>query len=120
MIFSKTILFIYIILSLSSCSYTHTRTPEGNELTSDFVEGLKITEGWINDLQKEVNCCYDQKYTLMNIANTINSLDDHKVKIQIENKSKLEFYCTYNNEFPIDVIGLEKGIDMTYKVISHE
>jgi hypothetical protein len=53
MIFSKTILFIYIILSLSSCSYTHTRTPEGNELTSDFVEGLKITEGWINDLQKE-------------------------------------------------------------------
>jgi len=50
-----------------------------------------------SDLQKEINCCYDQKYTLMNIANIINSLDDHKVKIQIENKSKLEFYCTYNN-----------------------
>jgi len=73
-----------------------------------------------SDLQKEINCCYDQKYTLMNIANIINSLDDHKVKIQIENKSKLEFYCTYNNQFPIDVIGLEKAIDMTYKAISHE
>ena len=67
------------------------------------------------DLQKEVNCCYDQKYTLMNVANIINNLDEHKVKIEIETKSKLEFYCSYNNEFPINVIGLETGIDMTYK-----
>jgi hypothetical protein len=51
----------------------------------------------------------------MNIANIINNLDEHKVKIQIETKSKLEFYCAYNNEFPINTIGLETGIDMTYE-----
>lgn len=70
--------------------------------------------------RKEINCCYDQKFTFLNIANMINELSDYKVEINIEN-SNLEFYCDYNNfEFPIKLIGLEKGISITYNKLLGE
>lgn len=66
---------------------------------------------------KETNCSYEQKYTLKNIANMINNLDDHKVPIEIVNKKELEFYCGVATEIPVELIGLEKGIKEVYRKI---
>lgn len=64
---------------------------------------------------KEVNCSYETKYTLKNIANMINSLGEHKVPITIQNSSNLEFYCGESNLPQIDTLGLEAGIQLTYQ-----
>ena len=67
------------------------------------------------NLEKDINCCYEEKYTLKTIANMINSLDTHKVPIITENKTQLEFYCDNTNLPPINIVGLYQGIQNTYK-----
>jgi hypothetical protein len=78
---------------------------------------INLTDYYIKntELKKEINCCYEHKYTLSNIANIINELDMYKVPIQIENKNTLEFYCGVHSEFPIKTIGLTDGIKYTFK-----
>jgi len=66
---------------------------------------------------KETNCSYEEKYTLKNIANMINNLDDHKVPIETINKKELEFYCGEATEIPVKLIGLQKGIEEVYRKI---
>ena len=63
---------------------------------------------------KKTNCSYEEKYTLKNIANMINNLDDHKVPIETINKKELEFYCGEATEIPVKLIGLQKGIEEVY------
>ena len=65
-------------------------------------------------LQKEINCCYDEKYTLVGIAKLINRLDKYNVPIVLQNDSKLDIYSEQTMEFPIKLIGLPKGIELTY------
>ena len=67
------------------------------------------------NLEKNINCCYEEKYTLKTIANIINSLDTYKVPIITENKTQLEFYCSNSNLPPINIVGLSQGIQNTYK-----
>ena len=67
------------------------------------------------NLAKDINCCYEEKYTLKTIANMINSLDTHKMPIIIENKTQLEFYCGDSSLPPINIVGLHQGIQNTYK-----
>ena len=67
------------------------------------------------DLEKDINCCYEEKYTLKTISNMINSLDNHKVPIIIEKKTQLEFYCGDSGLPPIDIIGLQQGIYNTFR-----
>ena len=67
-----------------------------------------------NYAPKEINCSYDEKYTLVGIAKIINSLDKYKVPIIIHNDIKLNLYCEQTMEFPTDLIGLKKGIELTY------
>lgn len=69
------------------------------------------------DLEKDINCCYQEKYTLKTIANMINSLGNHNVPIVVENKTKLEFYCGESSEIPMKMIGLKTGIDLTFQEI---
>ena len=66
------------------------------------------------DVQKEINCCYDEKYTLVGIAKFINKLDKYQVPIEVNNNTKLDLYCEQTMEFPIKLIGLKKGIELTY------
>lgn len=67
-----------------------------------------------DDLQKEINCCYDEKYTLVGIAKLINRLDKYNVPIVLQNDSKLDIYSEQTMEFPIKLVGLPKGIELTY------
>jgi len=64
---------------------------------------------------KEVNCSYETKHTLKNIATLINSLGNHKVSITVQNTSNLEFYCGESNLPKIDTFGLEAGIQEVYQ-----
>lgn len=81
----------------------------------DFVDIVNYYINY-NNLPKEINCCYEQKYTLKNIADMINKLDSYKVNINIENKNILEFYCG-ESDLPINTIGLSKGIENTFRKI---
>jgi len=70
------------------------------------------------NLAKDINCCYEEKYTLKTIANMINSLDTHKVPIITENETQLEFYCGDSGLPPIDIVGLPQGIQNTFRALS--
>jgi dTDP-4-dehydrorhamnose reductase len=70
-----------------------------------------------NDATKEINCSYEYKYTLSNIANIINKLDTYTVPIVIENKSKLDFYCGEYSELPIKTVGMVTGIKNTFEIL---
>lgn len=70
-----------------------------------------------NDATKEINCSYEFKYTLSNIANIINELDTYTVPVVIENKSKLDFYCGEYSELPIKTIGMVAGIKNTFEIL---
>lgn len=67
-----------------------------------------------NNLPKEINCSYKNKFTLSQIADIINSLSNYKVDIKYENNSNLEFYCGSAHNININEIGIIKGIEETY------
>jgi GDP-L-fucose synthase len=63
---------------------------------------------------QEINCSYLEKYTLTQIAEIINSLDDYKVEIQVEDEIKAKAYCGTHPIMSFDLIRLEQGIKETY------
>lgn len=71
-----------------------------------------------NDGEKEINCSYEQKYTLKNVADIINNISKKKVPIIIENENDFSFYCGNPKKLPINEIGLEEGIEKTYYKLS--
>lgn len=76
---------------------------------------VKVVEHYINndDLPKEYNCCYEKKYSLLEIAMMVNNLDKYKVAISAKNKIEQD-YLGYYRPIGIDYIGLEEGIRLTY------
>jgi nucleoside-diphosphate-sugar epimerase len=68
-----------------------------------------------------IECCYNKKYKLSDIANIINSLDDHKVGININSPGDLDSPYTSNNNlnFKGKIRGIEKGIYKTYLALKN-
>lgn len=62
---------------------------------------------------KEIDCSYQQSYSLFNIANIINNLDTHKVHITFNQNEMGEKYCGNSNTL-LNYIGLEEGIKQVY------
>lgn len=72
-----------------------------------------------NSLSKEVNCSYENKYTLLDIANVINSLSNHKVEILTES-TDMDISYIGESELPINTTGLLAGISHVYnKLLSN-
>lgn len=70
-------------------------------------------------LSKNAECSYRKKYTLSDIANYINTLNNYKVPIQILDSSIGNPYI--GNTTPnLSFLGLEQGIKETYKKILNE
>lgn len=67
---------------------------------------------------KEINCSYETKKSLVEIANMINNSEKHKVNINLKDSNILEFYCGTNTKLPLKYIGLEKGIEKTFNLIN--
>jgi len=65
------------------------------------------------NLPKEIDCSYQQSYSLFDIANMINNLDTHKVHITFNQNEMGEKYCG-NSNILLNYIGLEEGIKQVY------
>ena len=78
---------------------------------------ISLVDNYITkiNLPKNINCSYESKFTLKDIANYINNLDDYKVPIIVENKKDLEFYCGNSHDIEYNEIGLLSGIQHTYR-----
>lgn len=79
----------------------------------DFV---KIIKHYLDneESKKAVDCVYPETYKLSDIANIINSLDKHKVEIEIKEKELAEGYCAFTKLISLDFVGLETGIRNVY------
>jgi UDP-glucose 4-epimerase len=66
------------------------------------------------DLQKEIDCIYDDTVSLSNIAQQINNLTVNKVPVNIEDSLPGQNYIGSYTELPIAFIGLEQGIKNVY------
>ncbi len=80
---------------------------------------ISLTEWLINQREDEfpiqtVNCSYLENYTLTQVAGIINSLNDYKVNIKIENEEQGDDYCDIHPIMPFNLIGLEQGIKEIY------
>lgn len=64
---------------------------------------------------KDLNCVYDRKYTLRDIAEIINHLGDHKVDIESEGQYSMYSYIGKSNNLPIKYDGLVQGIKKVYE-----
>ena len=70
---------------------------------------------------KDINCCYTEKYTLLDISQMILNITNIGVPIIIEKKGMESEYTLDNTKLQnlqIPLIGLKKGIEITYGEIS--
>jgi GDP-L-fucose synthase len=76
-----------------------------------------LVDKYINDkfLPKELDCVYETKYKLSDIANIINNLSDHKVDVNITNSDLGLSYSGWYYDSKIDFIGLDSGIKKVYE-----
>jgi nucleoside-diphosphate-sugar epimerase len=82
----------------------------------DLVEIVKYYIETSNP-PKVINCSYPIKHTLKNIADFINTIDNHRVPVAIQYPKELEFYCGNDHELTIPQIGLHGGILNTFNEI---
>jgi len=68
---------------------------------------------------KEINASYEEKYSLKDIANIINTLDDYAVPIETEAQNDLETYSA-TSLLPISTIGLHEGIRNIYNELKKQ
>lgn len=89
-----------------------------------FDDFLKILTTYIettNNLEKNIDCVYEKKYSLLDIANIINELDNHRVKINIiDNSLENNYIGNYTNICNINFVGLKQGITNTYRKLQNE
>lgn len=85
--------------------------------TEDLYKILKYSlESTIESNKKNIDCVYDRKYYLSDIAEIINGLDSYKVPVIINKEKKGNSYCG-NFNIDLNYVGLEKGIKDLYECI---
>jgi hypothetical protein len=65
-------------------------------------------------LWNEIDCVYYEKTKLTDIANTINTLSNYKVRVELEKPTQGESYTGFWRGLPIKLVGLEQGIKNVY------
>jgi len=70
----------------------------------------------IQTTNRVIDCCYNEKFKLTDVANFINSLGNYKCDIVVHNAIAGEDYIGFANTMPaVEQIGLHKSIEYTYK-----
>ena len=64
-----------------------------------------------------LDCCYLEKYKLSEVANLINTLDDYKVEVKVNNPTPDTDYVGNYIGLPIKLVGLQEGIKRTYDTL---
>lgn len=67
-----------------------------------------------DNIPKNHDCCYAEKYDLFQIAEMINSLDSHKVDIIIEQPGLNKDYTGISAKTDISYIGLKQALNIMY------
>lgn len=82
-----------------------------------FPDFIKIIQTYLEkpNLPKTFDCVYQNKYSLIHIANIINTLDNYCVNIQVKNTNNDIDYMGIYHDIHLNYIGLENGILETYK-----
>lgn len=77
---------------------------------------VSVIEYYMNekDPPKEFDCAYNEFYSLKNIADIINTLDEYEVEINIEKEGRAMYKSNYRSILAVDLIGLEEGIKQVY------
>jgi hypothetical protein len=73
-----------------------------------------------SSLLKESSCAYIDSTTLLDIANIINELDEHKVSIYTETQPGVDYESTLNAPYGLNYIGLKQGIKKVYDNLLHK
>lgn len=81
---------------------------------------ISLVKHYINNynIPKQINCSYDKKYKLSDIANIINRLDSHKVEVLVHDKKLADPYNGQSNGI-LNYLGLEYGIKQSFMGILH-
>lgn len=58
---------------------------------------------------------YSQNYSLMEVANIINTLSDHRVEIHNHGMNQYDYISPQTCNYSIDLVELEEGLRMTYE-----
>jgi len=58
---------------------------------------------------------YIENYSLLQICNRINKLDNYEVNIYTEDKKELDYVSNFKSEYSLNYIGLAQGIKLTYE-----
>ena len=70
---------------------------------------------------KEFDCVYSKSsYTLFGLAYLINKLNDYEVEIVYGDKIGDDYVSKYRTQLPIELIGLEEGLKITYNKLKNE
>lgn len=89
-----------------------------------FQDFLQIITNYIenNELPKDIDCVYKKKYSLLDIANLINQLDNYKIDIDIIDPIADYDYISTTTQSNVysNFIGLEQGIINSYRKIKNE
>lgn len=89
-----------------------------------FDDFMQIVNHYIynENCQKTINCSYENKYLLSDIAKIINNLADYNVDIDIENKDLGNSYIGKFelDKFDFNLEGLESGIQKCYSYYKSE
>lgn len=77
----------------------------------------KIVRTFINKPfdKNEIDCVYDEKYKLTDVARIINHLSDYKVPVELCSSDLGNGYCGVYSNLGIEFIGLEKSIQKVYQ-----
>ena len=68
----------------------------------------------LNPSIKSIDCCYEESYTLREIADYINTLDNHYCKIKVNHNYLGTPYTGSFKNYNLDLTGLKQGINKIY------
>jgi UDP-glucose 4-epimerase len=81
----------------------------------DLIKLVKFTiDNPSSRLLKETHCSYVTNYTLRDISDMINELEDHKVLVYMTDSFGQDYISQFNAEYGLDYIGLKQGIKNVY------
>ena len=70
----------------------------------------------LNPSIKSIDCCYEESYSLKEIAEYINTRNNHYCEIKIKDKTHGSPYIGRFKNYNLDLIGLKQGINNIYNI----
>lgn len=68
----------------------------------------------LNPSIKTIDCCYEESYTLKEIANYITTLDNHNCEIKVNKTNQGIPYIGHFKDYKLNLIGLKQRINNIY------